>query len=145
MAIFNLFWDRIICGLTEHSHKGHIARAAYEAVSFQVRDVLEAMNQEGGFPLTKLQVDGGMTSNNNLMQMQADILGIDTVRPSMAETTALGAAMAAGSAEGIDVWDIFSEDSSNLVCDVFKPKTEAKGKKYTYFRKDSNFIIGTLC
>jgi glycerol kinase len=99
-----------------------------------VRDVLEAMNQEGGLPLTKLQVDGGMTNNNALMQLQADILGIDTVRPSMAETTALGAAMAAGCAEGIEVWDIFSEDSSNVVCDVFKPKTEAKERDERYWR-----------
>ncbi|CAL8080565.1 unnamed protein product [Orchesella dallaii] len=124
----------IICGLTEHSTKSHIARAAYEAVSFQVRDVLEAMNQEGGFPLTQLQVDGGMTNNNGLMQLQADILGIDTVRPSMAETTALGAAMAAGCAEGIEVWDIFSEDTNNIICDVFKPKTEPKERDERYWK-----------
>jgi glycerol kinase len=97
-------------------------------VAFQVKDILEAMNQEGGLPLTSLQVDGGMTTNDSLMQMQSDIIGIDTVRPSMAETTALGAAMAAGAAEGIGVWDIFSEDSSNITCDVFKPKISESGK-----------------
>jgi glycerol kinase len=69
---------------------------AYEAVAFQVKDVLEAMNQEGGHPLSSLQVDGGMTTSDSLMQLQSDILGIDTVRPSMPETTALGAAIAAG-------------------------------------------------
>jgi glycerol kinase len=119
---------RVICGLTEHSNKGHIARAAYEAVAFQVKDVLEAMNQEGGVPLHSLQVDGGMTVNDSLMQLQSDILGINTVRPSMAETTALGAAMAAGAAEGIEVWDIHSEDYSSIICDVFKPKFSQSGK-----------------
>ncbi len=69
---------------------------AYEAVAFQVKDVLEAMNQEGGHPLSSLQVDGGMTTSDSLMQLQSDILGIDTVRPSMPETTAFGAAIAAG-------------------------------------------------
>lgn len=54
---------RIICGLTEHSSKGHFVRAAYEAVAFQVKDILEAMNTEGGFPFSSLQVDGGMTNN----------------------------------------------------------------------------------
>jgi len=94
---------RILCGLTEHSHKGHIARASYEAVSFQVKDVLEAMNQEGGFPLSSLQVDGGMTNNDALIQIQADILGINIVRPSMSETTALG-----GMRINISVYDMLS-------------------------------------
>jgi len=65
----------ILCGLTEHSTRGHIVRATYEAVSFQVKDILEAMNQEGGVPMSSLQVDGGMTNNDSLMQLQADILG----------------------------------------------------------------------
>lgn len=123
-----LLSNRVICGLTEHSNKAHIARATYEAVSFQVKDILEAMNQDGGVPLSSLQVDGGMTANDGLMQLQADILGINTVRPSMAETTALGAAMAAGAAEGIDVWNIFSEDCSTIICDTFKPAIDGSGK-----------------
>lgn len=69
-----------------------------------------------------------MTVNDPLMQLQSDILGIDTVRPSMPETTALGAAMAAGAAEGINIWDIVN-DSSNIICDVFKPKITQNGKK----------------
>lgn len=124
----------VICGLTEHSNKAHIARATYEAVSFQVKDVLEAMNQEGGVPLSALQVDGGMTANDGLMQLQADILGIHTVRPSMSETTALGAAMAAGQAEGIEVWDIFNEDSTNIICDTFRPTIEAQERDERYWR-----------
>ena len=92
-----------------------------------MKDVLEAMNQEGGFPLTSLQVDGGMTNNDAIIKIQADILGIDIVRPSMSETTALGAAMAAGCAEGIDVWDIFSEEAANVTTDIFKPSITQKG------------------
>lgn len=65
------------------------------AVAFQVKDVLEAMNQEIGLPLAKLQVDGGMTTSNTLMQLQADLLGIECVRPTMTETSALGVATAA--------------------------------------------------
>jgi len=121
----------IICGLTEHSTKEHIARAAYEAVAFQVKDVLEAMNQDSGHSLTALQVDGGMVKDF-LMQLQSDILGIDTVRPTMAETTALGAAMAAGSAEGINIWDIHADDSTNF--DVFKPKSSEQQRDERYWR-----------
>jgi glycerol kinase len=124
----------VICGLTEHSNRAHIARATYEAVSFQVKDILEAMNQEGGVPLSSLQVDGGMTSNDGLMQLQADILGINTVRPSMSETTALGAAMAAGAAAGIDVWNIFSEDSNSIICDTFRPSIEQSEREERYWR-----------
>lgn len=67
---------RIICGITEDTQRGHIIRASMEAVCFQVRDILEAMHKDCGIPLTKLQVDGGMTCNNLLMQLQADLVGI---------------------------------------------------------------------
>lgn len=66
----------IICGLSEDTNQGHIVRAALEAVCFQTRDILEAMNRDCGIPLTKLLVDGGMTVNNYAMQMQADLCGI---------------------------------------------------------------------
>lgn len=68
--------DSVICGLTEETSKDHIVRAALEAVCFQTRDILEAMNQDCGIPLTKLLVDGGMTANDFLMQQQADLCGI---------------------------------------------------------------------
>nr|CAD7400598.1 unnamed protein product [Timema cristinae] len=90
-----------LCGITEETTRGHIVKAALEAVCFQTRDVLQAMNSDCGIPLTKLLVDGGMTSNNYLMQLLADLCGTQVVRPLMTETTALGAAMAAGNAEGI--------------------------------------------
>lgn len=89
-----------IVGLTRYANKGHIARAALEAVAFQTRDVLDAVNADAGANLTALKVDGGMTANAALMQFQADILGVPVVRPMVAETTALGAAYAAGLAVG---------------------------------------------
>ncbi len=89
-----------LVGLTRYVNKGHIARAALEATAFQTREVLDAVNADSGVPLTELKVDGGMIANNTLMQFQADILGVPVVRPVVAETTALGAAYAAGLAVG---------------------------------------------
>ncbi|WP_210481643.1 glycerol kinase GlpK [Naasia sp. SYSU D00948] len=90
----------VIVGLTRYVNKGHIARAALEATAFQTREVLDAVNADSGVDLTELKVDGGMIANNTLMQFQADILGVPVVRPVVAETTALGAAYAAGLAVG---------------------------------------------
>ena len=89
-----------IVGLTRYVNKGHIARAALEATAFQTREVLDAVNADSGVDLTELKVDGGMTANSALMQFQADILNVPVVRPVVAETTALGAAYAAGLAVG---------------------------------------------
>ena len=89
-----------ILGLTRFVNKGHIARAALEATAFQTREVLDAVNADSGVDLTELKVDGGMTANDALMQFQADILNVPVVRPVVAETTALGAAYAAGLAVG---------------------------------------------
>ncbi|MFN8097054.1 MAG: glycerol kinase GlpK [Dermatophilaceae bacterium] len=90
----------VIVGLTRFVNRGHIARAALEATAYQSLDVLEAMNADSGVALTELKVDGGMTANETLMQFQADLLGVDVIRPVVAETTALGAAYAAGLAVG---------------------------------------------
>src|SRR5690625_3213956 len=89
-----------LVGLTRYVNKGHIARAVLEATAFQTREVLDAMNADSGVPLSELKVDGGMIANETLMKFQADILGVDVVRPKVAETTALGAAYAAGIAVG---------------------------------------------
>jgi len=83
-------------GLTRYINKGHIARAALEATAFQTREVLDAHERRFGVPLTALKVDGGMVVNELLMQFQADVLGVPVIRPTVAETTALGAAYAAG-------------------------------------------------
>ena len=89
-----------IVGITRYVNKGHIARATLEATAFQTREVADAMARDSGVTLTELKVDGGMVGNDLLMQFQADILGIPVVRPVVAETTALGAAYAAGIATG---------------------------------------------
>ncbi len=100
-----------IVGMTRFVNKGHIARAALEAVAFQTRDVLDAVNADSGFELAELKVDGGMVANDELMQFQADILGVPVVRPVIAETTALGAAYAAGLAVGF--WSDLDELAAN--------------------------------
>lgn len=90
----------VIVGLTRYINRAHIVRATLEAICYQSREVLEAMNADSGVPLRSLKVDGGATVNNFLMQLQADILGVDVIRPQVAETTSLGAAYAAGLAVG---------------------------------------------
>ncbi|WP_426567227.1 glycerol kinase GlpK [Angustibacter sp. McL0619] len=89
-----------IVGLTRFVNRGHLARAALEAAAFQSQEVIEAMDADSGVALTELKVDGGMVANDLLMQFQADLLGVDVIRPVVAETTALGAAYAAGLAVG---------------------------------------------
>ncbi|MYW89247.1 glycerol kinase GlpK [Amycolatopsis rubida] len=95
-----------IVGLTRFVNKGHLSRAVLEATAFQSREVIDAMNADSGVPLKSLKVDGGMVVNELLMQFQADILGVPVIRPVVNETTALGAAYAAGLAVGF--WE--SED-----------------------------------
>jgi glycerol kinase len=90
-----------LVGLTRYVNKAHIARAALESTAFQTRDVIDAVLADTGRALPELRVDGGMTRNDALMQFQADILGIPVVRPAVVETTALGAAYAAGLATGV--------------------------------------------
>src|SRR6185503_4579929 len=90
----------VLAGLTRYANRGHIARAALEAVAYQTRDVLEAMEKDSGIPIKELRVDGGMVANELLMQFQADQLAVPVVRPRVTETTALGAAYAAGLAVG---------------------------------------------
>jgi glycerol kinase len=86
--------------LSRFNTKAHLARATLEAICYQTRDVLDAMVSDSGVRLEVLKVDGGATVNDTLMQLQADILGVPVVRPVVAETTALGAAYAAGLATG---------------------------------------------
>jgi glycerol kinase len=96
----------VFAGLTRYVNSGHIARATLEATAFQTAEIVEAMAKDSGVTLDSLKVDGGMVANETLMQFQADILGVTVVRPQVAETTALGAAYAAGLATGL--WE--SED-----------------------------------
>lgn len=123
-GLYAPYWRKdarsVICGLSEETEKEHLIRAALEAACFQTRDILDAMNADCHIPLSRLLVDGGMTANNYIMQLQADLSGIPVVRPLMTEATALGAAIAAGVAEGIAVWDL--DNTVDVPCDIFYPR-----------------------
>ena len=103
-GLFAPYWRSdargVIAGLTHNANKGHLARAVLEATAYQIRDIVEAMEKDSGVKLTQLKVDGGMTANALLMQIQADILNVPVIRPAVTETTVLGAAYAAGLAAG---------------------------------------------
>lgn len=137
-GLYAPYWEPsargIICGLTQFTNRSHLAFAALEAVCFQTREIMDAMNQDSGIPLSQLQVDGGMTSNRLLMQLQADILCVPVVKPSMPETTALGAAMAAGSAEGVSVWSLNPEDLSEVTSEKFEPQINPEESEFRYAR-----------
>jgi glycerol kinase len=104
-GLFAPYWRNdargVVVGLTRAATKAHLARAALEAICYQTRDVLDAMSADSGVKLPEMRVDGGITANALCMQMQADIMGVDVVRPLIIETTALGAAYAAGLAVGV--------------------------------------------
>jgi glycerol kinase len=110
-GLFAPYWRSdargVIAGLTAYANKGHLARAVLEAVAYQTRDVLDAMERDSGVKLTSLRVDGGMAVNDLLMQFQADVLGVPVIRPTVTETTALGAAYAAGL--GVGFWPSVDE------------------------------------
>uniref|UniRef100_A0A9J8AR66 glycerol kinase n=1 Tax=Cyprinus carpio carpio TaxID=630221 RepID=A0A9J8AR66_CYPCA len=141
-GLYAPYWEPsargIICGLTQFTNRSHLAFAALEAVCFQTREILDAMNQDSGIHLSQLQVDGGMTSNRLLMQLQADILCIPVVKPSMPETTALGAAMAAGAAEGVSVWSLNPEDLTEVTSEKFEPQINPEENN------NNNIIYSTI-
>jgi glycerol kinase len=114
-GLFAPYWKSdargVIVGMTRYVNKGHFARAALEATAYQTREVLDAMNADSGVDLTALKVDGGMVYNELLMQFQSDILGVPVIRPKVAETTALGAAYAAGLAVGF--WETEDDIRTN--------------------------------
>ena len=116
-----------IFGITAHTQRGHIARATLEATCFQTKAILDAMGKDAGVELSELAVDGGMSNSDLCMQTQADIIQIPVDRPKMRETTALGAAIAAGFAVG--VWKSFDELKSinQEGREYFKPKMDPKG------------------
>lgn len=126
----------VIAGMTRYVNKGHFARATLEATAYQTREVLDAMNADSGVDLTALKVDGGMVYNDLLMQFQADVLGVPVIRPKVAETTALGAAYAAGLAVGF--WQNTDEMRQNWGVDhTWQPSDDdtARTKNYTEWKK----------
>lgn len=129
------YWDSEVrgafFGLTRGSTKAHLIRAALESIAYQVRDVLEAMEEDSGIHLTELRVDGGATTNTFLMQFQADILGTSVVRPKVTEITALGAAYLAGLATGY--WQSMDEIQMNWTPEKrFTPHMSMVGRETLY-------------
>ncbi|MBC7224749.1 MAG: glycerol kinase GlpK [Anaerolineae bacterium] len=134
-GLFAPHWDMyargVIVGLTRYVTRAHLVRATLEAICYQTREVLEAMKADSGVELTRLKVDGGAVVNNFLMQLQADILGVPVVRPTVGETTALGAAYAAGLAAG--VWDGLDALRQNWGVDrVFEPQWDEARREAGY-------------
>jgi len=117
-----------IVGLTRFINKGHIARAVLEANAYQTLDIVAAMNKDSGAELKTLKVDGGMVANELLMQFQSDILNVPVIRPSVTETTALGAAYAAGVAIGF--WSDLEELRKNWAVDkTWEPQMSTKNRE----------------
>lgn len=134
-GLFAPYWRSdargVIAGMTRYVNKGHIARAALEATAFQTYEVLDAMELDSGVKLKALKVDGGMVFNELLMQFQSDILDVPVVRPKVTETTALGAAYAAGLAVGF--WKDYDELRANWGRDKeWNPKMDAKVREGLY-------------
>jgi glycerol kinase len=125
-----------IVGLTRYVNKGHLARAVLEATAFQTKEVVDAMNADSGVELESLKVDGGMVQNDLLMQFQADILDVPVIRPTVAETTSLGAAYAAGLAVGF--WGEIEDLRANWGKDhEWTPKMDAdrRDREYRMWKK----------
>jgi glycerol kinase len=126
----------VIAGLTRYVNKGHIARATLEATAWQTKEVVEAMNTDSGVDLTSLKVDGGMVQNELLMQFQADVLDVPVIRPTVAETTSLGAAYAAGLAVGF--WSEVEDLRANWGKDKeWQPQMDPaeRDKEYALWKK----------
>jgi glycerol kinase len=139
-GLFAPYWKSnargVVAGLTRFVNAGHIARATLEATAYQSREVVEAMATDSGVTLDSLKVDGGMVANDLLMQFQADLLGVPVIRPQVAETTALGAAYAAGLATGF--WDDVESLRQNWQEDKrWEPQMDAEKRDeyYTFWKK----------
>ncbi len=134
-GLFAPYWKSnargVIVGLTRYINKGHIARAALESSAYQSREIVDAMNKDSGVELKSLKVDGGMVHDELLMQFQADILGVPVIRPTVAETTALGAAYAAGLAVGF--WEKVEDLRANWGKDKqWEPRMHANKRERLY-------------
>jgi glycerol kinase len=139
-GLFAPYWRSdargVIAGLTRYVNRGHIARAALESTAWQTREVLDAMNADSGVAVTALKVDGGMVRNELLMQFQADVVGVPVIRPKVAETTALGAAYAAGLAVGF--WSAIDDLRANWASDrEWRPTMDParREKEYRLWKK----------
>ncbi|MCP4426228.1 MAG: glycerol kinase, partial [Chloroflexi bacterium] len=145
-GLFAPYWRSdargVIVGMTRYVNRGHFARATLEATAYQTREVLEAMKADSGVELTALKVDGGMVHNELLMQFQADVLGVPVVRPKVAETTALGAAYAAGLAVGF--WQNTDEMRQNWGMDKTWQPDEASNAKTELYAQWKKAVMRTF-
>ncbi|MGP3981831.1 glycerol kinase GlpK [Streptomyces sp. KR80] len=148
-GLFAPYWRSdargVVTGLTRYVTKAHLARAVLEATSWQTREVVDAMYQDSGVPITSLKVDGGMTTNELLMQHQADVLDVPVIRPVVSETTCLGAAYAAGLATG--VWQDLDELRAHWKRDQeWTPQmdAQARDREYRNWRKAVECSFGWL-
>jgi glycerol kinase len=139
-GLFAPYWRSdargVIAGLTRYVNKGHIARATLEATAWQTKEVVDAMNTDSGVDLTSLKVDGGMVQDELLMQFQADVLDVPVIRPTVAETTSLGAAYAAGLAVGF--WSEVEDLRANWGKDKeWQPQMDPaeRDKEYALWKK----------
>ncbi len=139
-GLFAPYWRSdargVIAGLTRYVNKGHIARAVLEATAWQTKEVVDAMDKDSGVALKSLRVDGGMVHDELLMQVQADVLGVPVIRPKVAETTALGAAYAAGLAVGF--WKDLDELRANWGVDrTWEPNMDPaqRDRQYALWKK----------
>ncbi|MCX8062052.1 MAG: FGGY-family carbohydrate kinase, partial [Anaerolineales bacterium] len=139
-GLFAPYWRSdargVIVGLTRYINKGHLARAVLEATAFQTKEILEAMRQDSGVELKSLRVDGGMVRNELLMQFQADILNVPVIRPVITETTALGAAFAAGLSVGY--WSSLEDLRKHWQVDkIWQPQMseEERQRQYRFWLK----------
>lgn len=135
-----------IVGLTQFTKKEHLCRAAIEATCFQSKAILDAMEKDSGTPFKRLKVDGGMTNSDCAMQIQADILGLEVVRPKMRETTALGAAIAAGFAVGVwkdkDELKTINQDGITVFNGTYSE--ERKSKEFRLWNRAVERAVGWI-
>ncbi|CAF0952515.1 unnamed protein product [Adineta ricciae] len=132
-GLFAPYWRSdargLITGMTQYTTKAHIVRAALEGICYQTREITDAMYDDSGVRLSKLKVDGGMANNKVFLQMLANIVGLNVSAPSLFETTALGVALAAGKAKGIDLFELDDEDEIETKMSSFIPRIQGKERE----------------
>ncbi|XP_022652009.1 glycerol kinase-like isoform X2 [Varroa destructor] len=138
-GLYAPYWESsargVICGLTQFTTKEHLVRATLESVCYQVKEIIDCVYADTRVELKQLLVDGGMAHNDALMQLQANILGVNVIRPQMLETTALGAAVAAGLAKGVEVWSLDEmQKLAAAVSDTFEPQIVKQEREMKFSR-----------
>ncbi|CAF2470921.1 unnamed protein product [Rotaria sp. Silwood2] len=135
-GLFAPYWRSdargLIMGMTQYTTKAHVVRAALEGICYQTREIIDAMYDDSGVRLSKLKVDGGMANNKLFLQMLANIVGIHVSTPGLFETTALGAALAAGKAKGIDLFKLEIESEIETEMSLYIPRIQGKQREENF-------------